>query len=363
MQKKIVFIINSIQNPRCIKRLNEFIDKGYDVTAYAFSRGDLIFNNIQSKIILLDTYSNDLSYIKRLPILYNNIKSIVANNKDVVYYLFGLEVAMIFKIIAYTHKYIYEESDLVHTYLSNKFLRYILEKFDKYLISKSIMTVFTSEGFIKYHFGDTKPDNCIVVPNRLSPEVKQYKIKQKQPCEKLKIGFVGKIRYNSVKSFVEIFCKEYPNNEFHFFGNIGSQKEIEMFSPLNQYSNCIFHGPFKNPDDLPSIYSQINLVLSTYDVTYENVRYAEPNKLYESIYFETPIIVSKGTFLADKVDKLGIGFSIDPFDRDNIISLVDKLSLDDVKINLRCIDKDYTINNNSHLFIKLDKLFNISSNQ
>ena len=75
MKTKIIFIINSIQNPRCIKRVNEFIDKGYDVKVYAFNRGDFIFNNdIRFEINVLKTYSNELSYIKRFPILFNSIK-------------------------------------------------------------------------------------------------------------------------------------------------------------------------------------------------------------------------------------------------------------------------------------------------
>ena len=35
-----------------------------------------------------------------------------------------------------------------------------------------------------------------------------------------------------------------------------------------------------------------DMVVATYDVTIENVRYAEPNKIYEAIFFETPIILS-----------------------------------------------------------------------
>ena len=354
MKTKIIFVINSIQNPRCIKRVNEFIDMGYDVNAYAFNRGDSVFNDdVRFEINVLETYSNDLSYVKRLPILYNSIKSIVKENKNAVYYLFGLEVAMMFKFVTSKHAYIYEESDLVHTYLPNKFLRTAFDKIDKYFIRKSLMTVFTSEGFVRYHFGAAKPGNCFVIPNRLSPSIKQYDLIQKVKSEKLRIGFVGKIRFDSVKSFAEIFCQEYTNAEFHFFGSAGSIKEKEMFDPLKKYSNCIFHGPFKNPADLPQIYSQIDLVLSTYDVEFDNVRYAEPNKIYESIYFETPIIVSEGCFLGDKVKELNIGFTVNALDKIAVKQLIDSLTLESVngKIeSIKRLGKDCAINNNEAFY-------------
>ena len=74
---------------------------------------------------------------------------------------------------------------------------------------------------------------------------------------------------------------------------------------------------------MASIYAGIDWVLSAYDADYENVRYAEPNKLYESIFFETPIIVSRGTFLAERVESLGVGLSVDASKEDEVVSLVD----------------------------------------
>lgn len=220
------------------------------------------------------------------------------------------------------------------------------------------MTVFTSEGFMKYHFGEAKPGNCFVIPNRLTSGIQQYGLIQKVKSKKLRIGFVGKIRFNSVKSFAEIFCQKYTNAEFHFWGNFGSIKEKEMFDPLNKYINCIFHGPFKNPSDLPHIYSQIDLVLSTYDISEDNVRYAEPNKIYESVYFETPIIVSEGCFLGDKVKELNIGFTVNALDKIAVKQLIDSLTpeiVDDKIESIKQIGKEYAINNNEKFFQILDQ--------
>ena len=98
-------------------------------------------------------------------------------------------------------------------------------------------------------------------------------------------------------------------------------------------------------------------MLSTYDVAIDNVRYAEPNKLYESIYFETPIIVSEGCFLGDKVKELNVGFTVNALDETAVKQLIDSLTseiVEDKIESIRQIGKEYAINNNERFFQILD---------
>jgi glycosyltransferase involved in cell wall biosynthesis len=97
------------------------------------------------------------------------------------------------------------------------------------------------------------------------------------------------------------------------------------------YNNVFYHGRFKNPEDLPVIYKNIDLLLCAYDYRIDNVRYAEPNKLYESIYFRKPIIVSSNTFLAKKVSDLGIGYHLDSLDNNAIISFIQNITLESIE--------------------------------
>ena len=166
-----------------------------------------------------------------------------------------------------------------------------------------------------------------LIPNRLSSKVLNLPSYAKNESTALRIGFVGFPRYNSVINFIKVYCENYPQHEFHVYGGPISDE----FSKLKEYKNCIFHGIFSSPEDLPKIYSEIDLVLSTYDVSYENVKYAEPNKLYEAIYFETPIIVSSRTFLSEKVEKLGIGYSINALNDDEIINLIKNLTIESLR--------------------------------
>lgn len=358
MLPKVIFIVPSITISHYKSRVLEFVENGYEVEVYGYERSTHSKNKDLPYRYHIIGNIEDGSYIDRVKLHIRNFAEIGKKYRDekVVFYLCGLDIAMFFTLINPKAIYIYEECDLVHTYTK---LKHILELVDRRVIRKSLLSVLTSEGFLKYHFGANCPDNVCLVENKLNPQILNCKLlkKTEQSKDSLSIGFVGIPRFDSVYSFIDVFCKNFPQHTFHVFGG----PIPEQFQSLTKYSNCHFHGFFNNPVDLPRIYSQIDLVLATYDVECDNVRYAEPNKLYESIYFETPIIVSKGTFLSDKVKKLGLGFSINPLDEDCINRFVNELSLDEVKHSISRIDKEYSISDNSHLFNKLRELFSIVS--
>lgn len=335
---KIVFLVNSLQNQRCIKRIKRFIAHGCDIEVYAYSRLKDNYSNYDFAVNVLGTMSNEMSYTKRIPILIKDIRSVVKRNKgqDVAYYLFGLDLALAFRMLDRKDIYVYEESDLVHTYLGNAVLKNLLEKIDKRIIQHSAKTVFTSEGFVQYHFGEEKPDNAVVIANKLNQGIQKMAVLRKTSSEKIRVGFVGKPRFKSVVAFAKVLCERHKNYEFHIYGG-PILEEKAGFEMLLKFENCYYHGPFKNPDDLPEIYSQLDLILSTYDIEYENVRYAEPNKLYEAIFFRTPIVVSERTFLGDKVKKMGVGYCVNPLDEKAVNELLDDINLEAIeKIRSNC---------------------------
>lgn len=368
---KIVFIINSISAQRCIKRVEEFINHGYDVDVYGFNRH--MKTHLQPKhfsLEIIGEFCNTLPFQSRVHILLNGINKVLnryKNNSDVYFYLFQLDVALIFRLLSHGKKYFYEESDLMHTYIKNSFIKKSLEFVDKLIIRKSILSIFTSEGFLIYHYGNKWPENVSIITNRLNVDIENIEKINKRDFEenKLKVGFVGFPRYKSILKFIDIFCSNFPNYEFHVYGEI-IDKNKDYFEHLQKYQNCFFHGTFSNPKDLPRIYSNIDIVLSTYDVEYENVRYAEPNKIYEAIYFETPIIVSSGTFLEKKVQRLGIGYSVDTRNDLDVISLIRNLnstSIERARNACRKIKKSDCLNINTSFFKKIESYFALNNSK
>ena len=361
MKPKVIFIINSIQQQRCIKRIEEFIANGYEVEAYGFSRADVIPTLPENfHIEVLARFDNNVSYLKRLMIMCRTLKPVFKKYKhqNVLYYYFLLDVALVCRLLC-RKTYIYEESDLMQTYIPSTLIRNTLNCIDKRIIAHSLVTTMTSEGFAQFHFGNSYPANIVFVPNKLNIKVLQLSYMPSElDMSHLRIGFVGGARFQTVVNFVRTFANHFPQHEFHFYGTILDQKQ-EFEQIIDSCPNVHYHGKFSNPADLPSIYHNIDLVLATYDTKFENVRYAEPNKLYEAAYFQTPIIVSKGTYLASKVTQWGIGYEIDAVNSEQVIQFIQNLTDDSINKCVKCchtLDKKMLINNNPLLFEKLNSL-------
>lgn len=360
-KKKIVFFINAITLTRCIKRIEEFIDNGYEVEAYGFERGGEAYAKPSKfEIKVIGSHNISQNYFTRLRIIYDSMKPIIKQYKsqDVLFYYFFFDVAFVGRLLS-RRPFIYEESDIPYTGIGNVALRKLFGRIDKQLIKHSLLTVMTSEGFIDYHFGDERPENIIIVPNRVNPKLNEFDYhNQLIDVNHMKFAFVGGFRYTSVLNFATVIAESFPQHEFHVYGNIVQNKE-ELDALVKKYSNVFFHGIFKNPDELPGIYEHIDVVLATYDATSINAQYAEPNKLYESIYFRTPIVVSSNTFLAKKVNRLGIGYDINALNKEEIVSFIRNLTLEDLRGKQEAsskIPQESAKNTNPEIFNYLAKL-------
>lgn len=357
---RIIFIANNIADPHIHKRVQEFIDQGYEVEMYGCLRTGINLNHqYPYKIHIFATFGQQ-RYIKRLGILLKAIRKILADTReDDIYFCFGLDNAL--AVYLQTHRrFIYEEADLQHTYIKLKPIAKFLDWMDKRVIKRSLLTIFTSDGYLQYHFQGKRPANAAMIYNKLDASILDMPMLPKRPLDAshLKIAFVGELRGKAVYNFAKVIGENFPQHEAHFYGYVNKAEELK-YEQLKRFPNIIFHGRFRSPVDLPRIYSEIDIVYSTYDAVYDNIRYAEPNKLYEAIYFDTPIIVSSHTFLAEKVRSLGIGFDVDAMDDEAVCQLIKSLTADRIQEKVRhatAIDKKSTINENSEFFTKLKRL-------
>lgn len=363
MINKVVFILSDSDDLHQTHRVQEFIEHGFEVDVYAFNRKDVPSKNMSYDfaIHLIGEFYNSDSYKKRTPIIYKGLKYVADKYKkvkDIVFFYQGLSIALSATLII-KHPYIYEECDVLQTSINNTLLRNLLDMVDKRIIRKSIKTIFTSGGFLDYYSYCKAPANVCIVNNRLQHSIIDlpYSPKKEINMANLQFAFVGSMRYDSIYNFIKVFLEKFPNHDFHLFGGMSDMK----FKEFEKYSNFHNHGVFKNPYDLPKIYSQIDILLCTYDNRDANVLYAEPNKLYEAIYFQKPIIVSCNTYLEKRVKSLGIGYSVNPFDNDEIISLLSSLTeahLLKIANNAGMIERQKCINNNEEFFHKLQHALN-----
>lgn len=339
---KIIFLLASISQPRCLKRIRGFIDQGFEIEIYGFDRGVYNINSTidNHKINSLGPAPSGSGYFQKFFTASKKLKSIFnkERNPKTLYYCFSFDIALV--CLFSKKKYIYEISDLVYGYFKNKLVRRGFRIIDRKLITKSILTVMTSQGFYDYIFPKKSLKNIIIQPNRIDSFFSKNKRFNKDVDPNAIIfSYIGAFRYpNTVFRFAKVIGEKYPEHSFMFFGDSILTSQVKELA--DKYENVKYFGEFKNPDDLPGIYAQIDLVVACYDILTLNERIAEPNKLYESMFFNKPIVVSKGTFLEIQViDKYKCGYAIDATADDNICKFIDSLDQYSMKMMIDRIEK------------------------
>lgn len=360
--KKVVFILNSIHQQRCIKRIDEFIERGYNVSVYGFERdGGVPTVPRTFKINIIGKILHSDSMLTRLRIMYRAIREIVRreNGKNIIFYYFLLDVAIVGRLIS-RRPYIYENSDLMYGYKS-KLLQFFFKRVDKYIITKSVASVLTSEGFIEYLFESVKPDNVFVIPNRINKRIQKYEYEEKiLDINHIVFSFVGFIRQEAVQSFADVIARHFPQHEFRIYGRSVNMEFYERLA--ENYKNIKIMGMFSNPEDLPRIYGDTDIIVSALgnkESNNVNIIYAEANKIYEAIYFRKPIIVGTGTFQANKVQKNHWGYNLSDFSEEGIICFINSLSEESIKsviYSLSKVPREEAIDNNIEIYSYLESL-------
>lgn len=325
MGKKIVFIIHALSQPRCIKRVTALYRAGFECVVYGYNRGNYDVNTFPSdvRVITLGSMENG-SNLKNFGTARRNLTSIInTEGKNCIYYTFGFLASMLisFKNVSF----IYEISDVLYAYPKYDKVRFFMKWLDRRVIRRARNVVMTSGGFQKY-FGVYDP-KVIILPNKVSSTLRTFE--RMTLCDSnhpLRFAFIGAIRYDSIFRFAHSIGEHFPDYKFHFFGGAPEHTLQRVKSLVDSHSNIYYHGPFKSPDDLPKIYSEIDIVVACYDTNSLNERIAEPNKLYEAMMFCRPIVVSEGTYLAERVIKYGCGYTINPSSEEAIVTFISALN-------------------------------------
>lgn len=330
--KKIVFI-GAQNQPRMIKRILSFYEKSYKMEVYGFDRDRFHGENKLPSDITIHRFEKTEDggkYIRKLFLYVKQVYNVYKKHKkeNVVFYSFSI-LPSFFLYLFGCHNYIYEISDIIYANFKNPFIRSIIRKIDQKLIKRSAATVMTSEGFISYLFKDNEPDNIIVLPNKVSSFFSGIAREMVPISGTVRFAFIGWLRYpNTIFRFAEIIGKHYPNYSFKFFGDSNYRDQAAELA--NKYGNITFSGSFRNPEDLKNIYEQVDVVISCYDTSTINERIAEPNKLYEAMFFCKPIVVSPGTFLANQVARYKCGYTLDASCDSNIYSFLDSVNIEEL---------------------------------
>ena len=89
-----------------------------------------------------------------------------------------------------------------------------------------------------------------------------------------------------------------------------------------------FTGKF-NQEDLPKLTPSVDVGIALIENISKSYYYALPNKLFEYIMAEVPVVVSNLPQMKGIVDKFDVGFVVDPDNNDELITALKNLTSDE----------------------------------
>lgn len=215
----------------------------------------------------------------------------------------------------------YGIEDLHRYQLRTDIVGYLFRSLERVMLKRVNSLILTSDQFWYQYYEKLGLGKYIVVEN-VPNEVHWYGFKRKININKFVIGFVGIIRYykclTSLVKAIRVLNNEGLNIEVKFSGNGDDLEKLKLFCFEDSFVK--FTGTFKYDQDIRDIYSDIDLIYCVYDTSILNVRYAMPNKFYESIITKIPILVSRETYLEERTIVAGIGGSVDVNDEVDMIN-------------------------------------------
>lgn len=139
----------------------------------------------------------------------------------------------------------------------------------------------------------------------------------------LTIAFNGGLRYAEIFKNLFNAIGDLEGVKMDIYGGNSGQGNLIMRYAEGK-NNITFQGAY-NYEEIPDIYSKMDIVWAVYPANNFNVKYAISNKYHESIFYGVPGVFAKNTKLGELVENNNAGYQVDGYSIDDIKALIIKI--------------------------------------
>lgn len=331
------FLLTHVPNPRINKRI-EVLKHFYDTKVICARRKKQNIweptQNVEHFVIDIDLPSSR-QIVKRYFIsqyfqkkAFEKIKSL---RPDVIYaegldtliiagkYKKTQNVSIIFEVADVRENFIEKPRNIKERIITN-----LLLAKEKRAFQNVDYLVITSPKFYDIHYKELiSKEKVLYIPN--APDLSVFNTYRKKTEGQFTIGFIGGIRYIQQMKMLVAAAEETGCNVLFAGAGDTTQADEEIREYCKSKPFVKFTGKYDYNTQIAELYGRIDCVFAVYDASNPNVRIALPNKLYESIQCELPIIVAKNTYLAELINEWGVGLAVDHNNKDELVTAINEL--------------------------------------
>lgn len=329
MKRAVLLRTNPVNPDPPVEKMAETLkEKGYHVEIVAWDRATAYeqreetletTNHCEIKITRFGipaVYGGGMKRnLKALFVFQKRLKAWLKKHREEydVIHAFDFDTGWIAKKIAkkYDKKFVYHVLDFyADSHFSQKgILRGIIKKLEFSVINKADATIVCTEKR-KEQIKGSCPRKLMVIHN--TPKFDIHNIHSEivvKPSKKWKIVYVGVFTKGRLLEELSQIVKENPDLLELHIGGYGEQEALIKKYAENS-ENIFYYGKLKYSDVL-ALEKQCDIMTAIYDPNIPNHKYAAPNKFYESLALNKPIIMAKDTGFDDFFDAHNIGCLIE----------------------------------------------------
>jgi len=320
---KILYLVHDLADPAVNKRVAMLRDGGAQVTVAGFRRTAEPIPDVAgcATINLGQTYSGGFiqriwSVLREVILLSRHRQMFVEADIIIARNLEMLAIAVRGRSLCSTRPVlVYESLDIHRLLLGKGLIGTSLRWLEGWLSKRASALITSSPAFVTHYFETLSKVRLPVklIENKVyAPDLKDIPAPARPSGPPWRIGWFGVIRCRkSVQLLTELVKESHGSVQVIIRGRPAFDQIPDFDKVVAATPGISFEGPYKNPEDLAEIYSDVHFSWSI-DMFEEglNSAWLLPNRLYEGGLFNTVPIALKSVETGQYLKRLGIGVTL-----------------------------------------------------
>lgn len=335
-----------VGHPRDAKRITMLKQAGFRVEAVAFNRPYHTGRLPDCRVEPLGEIDSG-RYMRRLLKMARALPTVRrAIRRNSMVYASGPDMALLALVAGFGLRkpVALEVGDIREIQLASGIAGRLIRQLDKRLVDSCALLVVTAPKFLEIYYREWLKSSvpAVVIENKLesdfadeiaSPALRTSDHDRSNFARRpLRIGYFGGLRCEWSWSVLRELAVSRPNDvEIVLAGYPMNPQDLP--DQVLEYENIEYLGEYRSPQDLPSLYERIDLVWACYQHIGPNdwnLRWARPNRFYESCLFGKPLVSRAGCSDAVEVERFNIGLIIDEEGIDSVVERIAGITADDL---------------------------------
>jgi succinoglycan biosynthesis protein ExoL len=331
-QARLILFQPDLGDTSTIKRVEQFLERGYPLTVLAFRRDRYHRGYEPSWPYILLGRTADGRYWQRLRALVGSARVLFAHRGELaaasVFYARNIDqlvLALIARfLVGRPVPLVYEVLDIPAIFIGRGPVAALFRFVERIGLSRVQALVLSSPGFHRNYFGAVQryAGDWFLIENRLdrsaldhfarrsvSPAVRNHRSRP----YRWTVGYFGLIRGESTFDLMTRLAKRLEGRVlFKFAGVLTTVAEERFRAALAGHTNMVYGGAYENPRDLARLYSEIDFAWAIdLENPDHNSRWLLPCRFYEAGLFGVPCLAVQGFEIGELIERLDVGWTFD----------------------------------------------------